>query len=291
MTFTAILRSTAPAGLLAVLAAGALSAPASAQLGPVGETLQFGAQIKVELLTLKGALKGVEADFEADLKTMKADVIAGTLEPAQAHEDLFNRLDQLFTEEAAAVKTFSDTIQGFASDHLQNMVVLPNAFVVGDGGLIDDAVHGAALLVHTYTAKAYVKVHAFNKKLQQLTHYDLVVDRRPQLVDPITPTDDAGSPSPAANSPLRIDILLAGSDKQAPSDGRVCLAGTADPVNGTDLEVTLTMPGQAPVVLPATVDNTTHRWQVQSDATLPEGNYAVTVAQGDVAISDSIGMQ
>src|SRR5262249_1948976 len=154
-------------------------------------------------------------------------------------------------------------------------------FVVGDGGLIDFAVHGAADLVHAATVKAFIKVHVFGAFLQKTTGFDIVVDRRPQIANPITPTDDNGTPSPTPKTMLRIDRLLAGSDHTNldNSDGRICLAGTADPINGADLQVTLTMPGHAPVVVPATVDNTTHRWKILSPdtlpGTLPVGNYSI----------------
>ena len=283
------------AGLLALLGTGLLAAAAPAQLGAAGETKQFAAQITVELLTLKGALKTDESSFETDFKAIKDAVTANTTAPDLAHEQIFNRLDQFFADEDADLKTFVGTIEGDASTHLQNMVVFPNAFVVGDAGLIDKAVHDAADLVHVNTVKAYVKVNAFSKKLQKNTHYDLVVDRRPQLVDPITPSDHNGTPSPTPKTTLRIDILLAGSDHTVVGDGRICLAGTADPANGANIAVTLTKPGDAPIVINTTVDAGTHRWKILSPAalpgTLPEGDYAVDVTQGGVTVSDSIGAQ
>ncbi len=289
-------RSVLSTALGALLAAGALAPTAPAQLGALGEIAAFAGEIKTQLVLLKGNLKTEEQDFAADVKVIRDAVKAGTTTPAESQLQLFDRLVALFTTEDGLLNGTLDQVEQDATLHLENLALLPNAMTVGDGGLIDAALHGATGLVHLATARSFIKVRAFSKLLEKLEDYDLVVDRRAQIADPMTPTEDSGTPAPAPKTMLRIDLLLAGSERGGVlGDGIICLAGTADPSNGADVTVSLLLPGHAPVDVVAAIDAATHRWQVtvppSLPGNLPEGNYSVDVTQGGVTISDSIGMQ
>ncbi|HTE06998.1 MAG TPA: hypothetical protein VK824_12470 [Planctomycetota bacterium] len=282
---------------LALAVAAPLSSPASAALIP-GNAAQavkdFKTEIDGRLATLKASLAVLDAQFAADLLALKNDVKNGVTTPSEAHLSAFAQVDALDGDVEAALAAFAAGVQTDASAELATIVAFPNAFVVGDGGLVDIAVHKAADLRVKSTVKNFSKLKALVALLDKSSHYDIVVDRRGQAVPPVVPTD-SGTPADAAFVPLRVDLLVAGSDRSVNADGRVCLAGTADTANGATVDVAITRAGDAPVTATVTVDAQTGRWSVSFPATgagdLPEGNYAVTITQGGVSLSDSIGVQ
>ncbi len=262
--------------------------------GPAQAVLEFKAQIGARLATLKGALDVLDAQFADDLGALKDDVKNAVTTPSDAHVDAFELVNALDAGVAGALRTFTDGLESDASAQLADLIAFPNAFVVGDGGLIDGAVHKAAALRSKSTVRNFKKLKVFIAQLEKVLLYDIVVDRRGQVLEPVTPSETV-TPADAPFVPLRIDLLVAGSDRTVSDDGRVCLAGTADVNNAGTVDVSITLPGGTPVSAPASVDSQTGRWSVCFPASgagdLPEGNYSVTITQGDVSISDSIGVQ
>ncbi len=274
----------------APLAAAAPVADASSQA-----VKDFKSEINARLSTLKSELSVLDAQFQTDLDALINALKSGVTTPSDAHVSAFDRLHALDADVAARLRAFTDGLELDASGHLANLVDFLGAFVVGDRGLVDDAVRRAALLRAKAIARNFKRVKAFISQFDKVHHYDIVVDRRGQLLDPVTPSlTDAEADMPFV--PLRIDLLVGGSDRDVIADGRLCLAGTADVNNAATVDVSITLPGGTPVTALATaVDSETGRWRVCFPATgvgdLPEGNYSIIVTQGGISISDSVGVQ
>ncbi len=265
--------------------------------GPVhasadGPVKTFADDIRDGLSTLKAALRDLDGVFVDDLKALGDQVQNGSSTAAEAHDALFLQLARLHADIAHELLSFTDAVEASGSAQLELIDLFPNPFVVGDAGLVDDGKRRGALLTARSLRFVGKRVRAFSARLQKTERYDLVIDRRMPLLPPMTPTGE-GSPAPAPAVPLRIDLAVAGSDRLQLGDGTIQLGGTADAGAG-DVSVSVQLPG-APaleIVVPVDQDG---RWSARFPAAgegdLAEGNYAVSARQGDVVMSDSIGVQ
>ena len=274
----------------AVLVAALLAPAASAIPGPGDDIVQFAQDIQAASVALKSSLKALDAQFATDIAAMQSAYLAGTADAPTTHGAVFDRLVTLDNDVSAALAVYTDAVETSASTHLQNILSFPNAFAVGDDGLIDGAIaKGLAARVKS-TVTNFKKVHKLAALMKIIDNYDLIFDRRGQELQPMTPSNVNGVVADAPAKTLRIDLLMAGSAKPAQGDGALDLAGTAN-IGGTDhVVVSIDRPGDAPVNLNGTIDQSTGRWTVKFSS-LPEGNYAITVSQDTVAVSDSLAIQ
>jgi len=279
------------------LAVASLAVPALA-LGPDdNHVAEFAADIAARLDTLEAALHDLDDQFADDIGLIDDALDAGTATALETHLAIFALVDELDAGVAEALRDYTDGVEADASLHLQDMVLFPNAFAVGDGGLIDKAAKKAVKLRVKSTVKNFGKVHKLAKKLKKDHDYDLIFDRRGQVVEPMTPSDAAGQQAADPALPLRIDLLMSGSEKglDALDDGTIALTGTADPLVDDVVTVSIALPGGDTSTVMAAVDLDTGRWRItfpeSIPGALPEGTYAVTVTQAGVSISDSIAVQ
>jgi hypothetical protein len=279
------------------LSVAGLAVPAVA-LGPSdNHVAEFAQDIAARLDTLESALHDLDAQFADDIGAASDALDAGTATAPETHLAVFALVDELDAGVAEALRDFTDGVEADASLHLQDMALFPNAFAVGDGGLIDKAAKKAVKLRVKSTVKNFAKVHKLAKKLKQDHGYDLIFDRRGQIVEPVTPSDVAGQQAADPALPLRIDLLMSGSEKglDALSDGTIALTGTADPLVDDVVTVSIAIPGGDTTTAMAADDPVSGRWAItfpeSLPGALPEGTYAVTVTQAGVSISDSIAVQ
>ena len=276
--------------LSSLLCVAALAAPAAAIPGPGDDVAQFAKEIKERLKTLKDSLKDLDAQFATDIAAIQGDYLGGTADAPTTHVAVFGLVSALDADVAAALHDYTTGVQTDASTHLQGMVAFPNAFAVGDGGLIDEALGAGVKARVKSTVLNFKKVHKLAALMKILENYDLIFDRRGQALDPITPSDEQGMEADTPAKMLRIDLLMGGSIKSILGDGTLCLAGTAN-IGGTDhVVVGIQRVGDVAVTLNADIDQATGRWSVQFDA-LPEGNYAIEVSLDTVSVSDSLAIQ
>lgn len=277
--------------LLALAVSAALAVPAAA-LPADPHVAEFKAQIAARLDTLEAALDALDDQFAGDIQALRDALDAGLATAPETHLAVFDLVDALDGQVAEALRDFTDGVEADASLHLQEMALFPNAFAVGDGGAIDDAARKAAKLRVKSTVKNFSKVHKLAKQLLKGHDYDLIFDRRGQVVEPMAPSDEVGQQAADPALPLRVDLLMAA---QAQGDGLIALTGTADPLVDSEVSVTIARPGSASLDTTAAVDPLSGRWSCTFPADLPgdlpEGTYAVTVTLGDVSISDSIAVQ
>jgi hypothetical protein len=279
--------------LLVLLAAGPLAPAARPQ--PVLHSLFFAQDIEARLDTLADELAALDVQFAADIEVLKDELGAGTASAQQTHLALFALVDALNGGFAAALRAFTTGVEADASGHLQELAAFPNAFAVGDGGLID-AARAKALKLRVRSTKAnFKKVHKLAKVLLADFGYDLVFDRRGQVIEPMTPSDVQGEVAPAPALELRVDLLMAGSGKGADDDGVLCVAGTANVGPDPDVLVTVALPGGASAFAEVDVDPGSGRWSAcfpaEGPGSLAEGNWQVTVEQDGVTLTDSLAVQ
>ncbi len=271
----------------------ALLVPAAAQ--PILHTALFAQDIHERLDTLTDDLAGLDLQFAAEIEGLKDALVAGTATPAGTHVLVFERIGALDAGVAAALRTFTDGVESDASGHLAELGSFPNAFAVGDGGLIDDAARKALKLRVRSTTVNFKKVHKLAKILLKDFDYDLIFDRRGQVIEPMTPSAVEGADAPTPALPLRVDLLMSGSATDADDDGVLCLAGTANVGADPDVLVTIALPGGASSFAEVGVDPATGRWAIcfpsGGPGTLAEGNWHVTVTQGEVTLTDSLAVQ
>ncbi len=283
--------------LLALPLAALLAAPAAALAPADDHVAEFAQDIKARTDALKAALGDLDDQFALDIKALSDALDAGTATAPETHLAVFALIDALDAEVAEALRDFTDGVETDASAHLQDMALFPNAFAVGDGGLIDQASKKAVKLRVKSTVKNFSKVHKLAKDMKKDHDYDLIFDRRGQIVEPMTPSDVAGQAAEAPVIPLRIDLLMSGSEKgvAALNDGLIALTGTADPLVDGEVSVSIALPGGGTTTDTATVDLVSGRWSISFPAAAPgdlvEGIYAVTVTQAGVSVSDSIAVQ
>lgn len=262
---------------------------------PLLETALFAQEIKARLDSLADELSALDQQFASDLDAVRDGLVAGTATPVETHLAAFVLVDGLDAGVAAALREFTDGVESDASGHLQALVAFPNAFAVGDGGLIDDAQRRALRLRVRSTSANFKRVHKLAKLLLKEHGYDLVFDRRGQVLEPLVPSDDAQAAADAPALPLRVDLLMSGSAKPDAGDGILCLAGTADPDAAASVNVAIAQPGGASLDADVAVDPQTGRWQAcfpqAAPGDLAEGTWAITVTQAGVAISDSLALQ
>ena len=277
--------------LSSLICAAALAAPAAAMIpGPADDVFQFSQEIKARLLTLKTELKALDTQFATDIGAIQDDYLTGTTDAPDTHVAMFDLVTALDGDVAVSLQEFTDGVQADASTHLQGMLAFPNAFAVGDGGLIDDALAGALKARVKSTVINFKKVHKLAALMKIIDNYDLIFDRRGQELLPITPSDSQGDDAPTPVKTLRVDLLMAGSQKSINDDGTLCLAGTAN-IGGTDhVVVAVQRAGDVATTLNADIDQVSGRWSVSFDS-LPEGNYAITVSLDTVSVSDSLAIQ
>jgi hypothetical protein len=282
-----------PATFLALLALGPLAPAVRAQ--PALHTLLFAQDIQERREALAGELEVLDVQFADDIEALKDDLVAGTATPLETHLAVFALVDALDGGVAAALRTFTTGVEADASEHLQELVTFPNAFAVGDGGLIDDARRKALKLRVRSTTVNFKKVHKLAKVLLKDFDYDLIFDRRGQVIEPMTPSDVQGEVAPVPALVLRMDLLMSGSAKDADDDGVLCVAGTADPDAAATVNVAIAQPGGAAFDVDVAVDAQTGRWQAcfpdAAPGDLAEGHWQVTVTQAGVAITDSLALQ
>jgi len=272
------------------LLAATFVAPA-ALAGPGAESIQFAKEVKARLDTLKDALKALDTQFASDIAVLQDDYLTGTNDPPTTHLAVFELVNALDGEVASLLRDFTDGVESDASAHLQGMLTFPNAFAVGDGGLIDDARVKAAKARVKSTVANFKKVHKLALLMKVLSNYDLIFDRRGQVVEPMTPSEVQGEDADAPVKMLRVDLLMAGSGKPAENDGLLCLAGTADPGVADHVTVSASIPGGITVSDDAAIDPVSGRWFLELPGTLPEGNWAITVTLDTVSVSDSLAIQ
>jgi hypothetical protein len=276
--------------LSSLLCLAALAAPAAAIPGPADDVAQFAKEIKDRLATLKSSLKDLDAQFGTDIAAIQDDYLGGTADAPATHLAVFGLVTALDADVAAALQAYTGGVQTDASTHLQGLLAFPNAFAVGDGGLIDAALASGVKARVKSTVLNFKKVHKLAALMKLIDNYDLIFDRRGQALDPIVPSDAQGEEADAPAKMLRIDLLMGGSLKSILGDGTLCLAGTAN-IGGTDhVVVAVQRVGDTAVTLNADIDQATGRWGVQFDA-LPEGNYAIVVSLDTVSVSDSLAIQ
>jgi len=272
------------------LLAATFVAPA-ALAGPGAESIQFAKEVKARLDTLKDGLKALDAQFASDIGTIQDDYLAATNDPPTTHVAIFELVHALDGDVASLLRDFTDGVESDASTHLQGMLTFPNAFAVGDGGVIDDALVKATKLRVKSTVTNFKKVHKLALLMKLIDNYDLIFDRRGQVVEPMTPSEVQGEDADAPVKMLRVDLLMAGSGKPAENDGLLCLAGTADPAVADHVTVSASIPGGITVSDDATIDPVSGRWSLELPGTLPEGNWAITVTLDTVSVSDSLAIQ
>ncbi|HEX5009720.1 MAG TPA: hypothetical protein VFY71_04910 [Planctomycetota bacterium] len=272
------------------LLAATFIAPA-ALAGPGADSLQFAQEIKARLDTLKDGLKALDTQFASDIGVIQDDYLAGTSDPPATHLAVFELVNALDGDVAALLRGFTDGVEADASAHLQGMLAFPNAFAVGDGGLIDGAAVKASKARVKSTVANFKKVHKLALLMKVLSNYDLIFDRRGQVVEPMTPSEVVGEGADAPLRMLRVDLLMAGSGKPVEGDGLLCLAGTADPGVADHVTVSASLPGGITVSDDAGVDPVSGRWSLELPGTLPEGNWAITVTLDTVSVSDSLAIQ
>ncbi len=287
-------RSKLPLSALALACIAPLAAAAPAPDESTQAVKEFRAEVGQRLATLRGELDALDAGFKTDLDALNDDVKNLVVTPLDAHVTAFERVNTLDTDVATRLRTFTDGLETDASAHLVDLLEFPRDFVVGRRGVIDDAVRRGIVARTRATGRNHNRLRAFVARLEGTPRYDIVVDRRGQRLEPITPSRTPFEAEPPF-ARLRIDLLVSGSHRDAPDDGRLCLAGTADVNNGATVDVSIALPGEtALTALAAEVDPETRRWRVCFPATgpgdLPEGNYSITVTQGSVSISDSLGV-
>jgi hypothetical protein len=270
--------------------AAALLAPAAAA-GAGLESLEFAKEIKARLDTLKDSLKALDAQFALDIGVLQDEYLDDTSDAPETHVAIFELVDTLDGDVAAALRDFTDGVEADASAHLQGMLTFPNGFAVGDGGLIDNALHKATKLRVKSTVTNFKKVHKLATLMKIIDNYDLIFDRRGQVVEPMTPSEFQGEEAAAPVKMLRVDLLMAGSGKPETEDGTLCLAGTADPGVDDHVTVSAEVPGGISISEEAPIDPTTGRWSLVVEAGLPEANWAITVTLGEVSVSDSLAIQ
>ena len=277
-----------PSALLAL----ALLAPAGAALpGPGSESAEFAQEIKARLDTLKDWLKALDQQFAGDLGGIQADYLDDVADAAATHVAVFELVNALDADVAALLRDFTDGVEADASSHLQDMQGFPNAFAVGDGGLIDDALKKAAKMRVKSTTSNFKKVKKLAALMKIIDNYDLIFDRRGQVLEPMTPSDVEGESADAPVRMLRVDLLMSGSAKPTDDDGLLCLAGTADPDVADHVTVSAALPGGITVSDDATVDPVSGRWSIEFPATMTEGIWAITVTLDTVSVSDSLAIQ
>lgn len=279
--------------LLVLLAVGPLVPSARSQ--PVLHTLLFAQDIEARLDALADELAALDVQFAADIEALKDELVAGTATARQTHLALFALVDALDAGVAAALRAFTSGVEADASGHLQELATFPNAFAVGDGGLID-AARAKALKLRVRSTKAnFKKVHKLAKVLLADFGYDLIVDRRGQVIEPMTPSDVQGEVAPAPARVLRIDLLMSGSAKDADEDGVLCVTGTANVGPDPDVLVTVALPGGASAFVETGVDPATGRWSAcfpaEGPGSLAEGNWQVTVEHDGETLTDSLAVQ
>ena len=204
---------------------------------------------------------------------------------------IFELVHALDGDVASLLRDFTDGVESDASTHLQGMLTFPNAFAVGVGGVIDDALKKATKMRVKSTTTNFKKVHKLAALLKIIDSYDLIFDRRGQVLEPLTPSDVQGESADAPVRMLRVDLLMSGSAKPAQDDGQLCLAGTADPGVADHVTVSATLPGGATVSDDATVDPVSGRWSIEFPPTMAEGIWAITVTLDTVSVSDSLAIQ
>jgi len=273
----------------ALLAATCIAPAALA--GPGSESFEFAKEVKARLDTLKDGLKALDTQFASDIGVIQDDYLAGTSDPPATHLAVFELVNALDGDVAALLRDFTDGVEADASAHLQGMITFPNAFAVGDGGVIDDAVAKATKARVKSTVANFKKVHKLALLMKVLSNYDLIFDRRGQVVEPMTPSEVVGEGADAPVKMLRVDLLMAGSGKPAQNDGLLCLAGTADPGVADHVTVSASLPGGITVTDDADIDPVSGRWTFESSGDLPEGNWAITVTLDTVSVSDSLAIQ
>ena len=265
----------------------ALLAPLSAAQNPIQD---FHQDTKQRLHQLAVDARDQDEASSAAIQALRDAVKTGLLTAPEAHAELAEQLELFLADRAGFMAGFTDGVESDASDSLAAMALFLEPFVVGES--VHDATRAAAGKRLAKSAHKHRKrLAVFAKSLQKATKYDLVFDLRHPVLEPMTPSDTA-TPAAAPARPLRIDLLLGGSDRTVQDDGLLVLGGTAN-VGGGDVTVAIDLPGQEQHELTVAVDALSGRWSATfGDGTgLPEGNWAVTATQGGVSVSDSLGVQ
>jgi hypothetical protein len=250
---------------------------------------------KLELSNFKAVSRQDFEMFSMEIMGLLDQVALGTLTPQQALDGAVDAANELVEMTHMCVDMISRDLESTAAGILATPVGLPTGFLVGDTSTIDKfcaSLDKAATKIRLNILK---ELREFAIGLDAGEEY-VVASSVPALVKAPLP-----APNPTPNAPLpemllSINSLVGGSDRTVAGDGRLGVAGTADPSNG-DVTVTINGPNGTTATQTVSVDAATGMWHAFFPAAgpdnLPEGNYRVEAKQGDAngaSVNGAVGI-
>jgi hypothetical protein len=240
-------------------------------------------EAKKQLKQLKDIDALVSKELELSLDLLLVRIQQGTIAPGDAAEDATEALLDAMTSlqlHATAVQTL---VEVEATELLDDLNQTPADFRVGGAGAWDDfeeRLHDEIAKVETHVARELEK---FALGLQKLAPDRVVVLRKVgrAAIDPPAP---GAAPETAVQRPVKVFAVAGSSLADVDNDGRLCVAGTADPAVAGGLVHVVVRTANGPpieqdvVVAPDGIFRAF--FPAAGDPNLPEGNYRIGSDQG-----------
>jgi hypothetical protein len=246
---------------------------------------QFKSQSQQALADFKSTTKFATNTLDAafDFFSSRFEELAQNDAPVQ---DLAAALIDFQTTVAAAHSLATATVATSGAEAVAEVQtggpdedVLPHGLVVGDGGVLDDAlsaINSAAAKAVVGPNKKLAKLAAKLRKKTDMRLLAVLAPLRARLFAPI-----GGDFAGGAQNTLTIDVVVGFDRGGADDDGRFWASGLGGPSEG---DVSLVLDGASFLSLSDTPDGATSRWVLDNAwpaNTLPEGNYGIFVSQND----------